>query len=75
MTKISQREIELNNLLDQHRQEAIKQIINAFNDGYLLGLKYGRMALEGDADENKGWLRRICADSVYLRQFCFCKRK
>ena len=54
MTKISQREIELNNLLDQHRQEAIKQIINAFNDGYLLGLKYGRMALEGDADENKG---------------------
>lgn len=53
MAKLNQREIEINESIEAYRQEAIKNAVNAFNDGYLLGLKYGRMALEGDKNENQ----------------------
>ena len=52
MSNISDSEIEINESIEAFRQEAVKNIVNAFNDGYLLGLKYGRMALEGKKDES-----------------------
>lgn len=47
-------EIEVSMALDAAKEEAIKTVTNAFNEGFLLGLKHAKTVFDNPHDESLG---------------------
>lgn len=45
-------EQEINDLLESFKNEAVKNAVNAFNEGYLLGRHHAEQMFSEDSDEN-----------------------
>lgn len=45
-------ELEMNNAVEQYKEQAVKNLIAAFNEGYMLGRKHGEYVYGGG--ENGG---------------------
>lgn len=44
-------EQEVLDAIEKYKSEAVKNAINAFNEGYLLGLHYAEQVLKGDKEK------------------------
>lgn len=43
-----ERELEYNDVIDPYKDQAVKNVINAFNEGYMLGRKHGEAVFGGE---------------------------
>lgn len=45
-------EIAIRNAMEHYKDEAVKNALDAFNEGYLLGVKYAKQVYGGGGHEN-----------------------
>lgn len=46
------REIAIRNAMEQYKEYAVKNAVDAFNEGYLLGVKYAKQVYGEEQNEN-----------------------